>query len=110
MRGGLVSFLLSTAFVLLLALIAKIFTLKVDLLPTINQVLKGIAVALGASVAIRGEKLFFKAIFVGVIFAIFNLVFYVCLGGEFNLGQVLLDFALAVLVSIAVAVIKSRKK
>ena len=110
LRGGLVSFLLSTAFVLLLALIAKLFTLNVDLLPMVNQVLKCVAIAIGIGVTVKDGKVFVKAILAGLIFAIFNLVLCICLGGEFNLGQVLLDLGLVVLISIVVALIKSRKK
>lgn len=110
LRGGLVSFLLSTAFVLLLALIAKIFTLQVDMLPMINQVLKCVAVAVGTLISIKEDKLLIKALISGAIFAIFNLVLYVCLGGEFKFGQVLLDLGLAEAVSAIVAVLKNRKK
>ena len=110
LRGGLISFLISTAFVLLLALIAKMFTLGVDRLPLINQICKVVAVAIGTYVSIRDEKLLVKALLSGGIFAIFNLVLYVSLGGEFKFGQVLLDLGLAEVVAIIVAVIKSRKK
>ena len=110
LRGGLIAFLISTAFVLLLALVAKMFTLNVEMLPTINQVLKCVAVALGALVSIKQDKLLVKALILGAVFALFNLVLYLCLGGEFNFGQVLLDLGLAEAVSVIVAVIKSRKK
>jgi hypothetical protein len=110
LRGGLIAFLLSTAFVLLLALVAKIFTLNVDLLPTINQVLKCVAVAIGVVVAVKDDKLLPKALIAGAVFAVFNLVLYLCLGGEFKFGQVLLDLGLAEAVSAIVAIFKSRKK
>ena len=110
LRGGLIAFLISTAFVLLLALVAKMFTLNVEMLPTINQVLKCVAVALGALVSIKQDKLLVKALILGAVFALFNLVLYLCLGGEFNFGQVLLDLGLAEAVSVIVAVIKNRKK
>ena len=110
LRGGLIAFLISTAFVLLLALVAKMFTLNVEMLPTINQVLKCVAVALGALVSIKQDQLLVKALILGAVFALFNLVLYLCLGGEFNFGQVLLDLGLAEAVSVIVAVIKSRKK
>ena len=102
--------MISTAFVLLLALVAKIFTLNVDLLPMVNQVLKGVAVAIGVLISIKDDKLLFKALLGGAIFAIFNLVLYLSLGGEFNFGQVLLDLGIAEAICAIVAVIKSRKK
>ena len=110
LKGGLIAFLLSTAFVLLLALLAKVFTLDVGFLPTANQVLKGVAVAVGAAVSIKDEKLLAKAGLVGVVFAIFNLVLYLSLGGKFNFGQVLLDLGVAEAICALVAVLKSRKK
>ena len=110
LRGGLIAFLISTAFVLLLALIAKIFTLNVDLLPTVNQVLKGVSVAIGALVSIKEEKMLVKGFLCGAIFALLNLVLYLSLGGEFNFGQVLLDLGVAEAICAVVAVIKSRKK
>ena len=109
LKGGLIAFLISTILVLLLALIAKIFTLNVDFLPTVNQVLKGVAVAIGALVSIKEDKLFFKALICGLVFALFSLVLYLSLGGEVNLGQVLLDLGIAEGVSLLIAVLKSRK-
>ena len=110
LRGGLIAFLISTAFVLLLALIAKVFTLDLRLLPTINQIFKGVAVAVGALLSIKQDKLLVKALLVGLIFALFNLVLYLSLGGEVNFGQVLLDLAVAEVVSVIIAILKSRKK
>ncbi|MBR2974531.1 MAG: DUF3792 family protein [Clostridia bacterium] len=110
LRGGLIAFLISTALVLLLALVAKMFTLSVEMLPIVNQVLKCVAVAIGALVSIKDDKLLVKALLVGLIFALFNLVLYLGLGGDVNFGQVLLDLGLAEVVCVVVAVLKSRKK
>ncbi|MCM1043635.1 MAG: hypothetical protein NC350_05505 [Corallococcus sp.] len=110
LKGGLFAFILSTIFVLLLALIAKLFTIPANVLPIVNQVLKAVAVGVGVGIAVKNDKLLFKGLLSGAIFSILNLMLFLILGGEFKFAQVAIDLAVSLAVGVVVALIKSRKK
>ena len=78
-------------------------------LPTVNQVLKVIAVALGTLISVKDEKFLIKAIIGAVIFWLLSFAVFAVLGGQFNIGQIALDLGLALVAAVLVAVIKSRK-
>ena len=54
-KCGLLAFVLSSAGVLLLALIAKLTTMSPEILPIISQILKAIAVGVAVGICVRGE-------------------------------------------------------
>ena len=95
---------------LLLALIAKTFTLPADVLPIVNQVLKAVAVCLGTLFSIKEDKLLPKAILGALLFSLLNLILFFVLGGEFGFWQFAADLGIALAVAAVAAVIKSRKK
>ncbi len=110
LKSGLISFVLSCIFVLVLALIAKLFTLSGSVLPIVNQVLKVAAVAAGTLIAVKDDKFLLKGILGAVIFSVLTFVLFLILGGQFKWGQVALDLVIAVAVAAVVSLIKSRKK
>lgn len=109
-KGALTAFVLSAIFVLVLALVAKIFALPVEILPMINQVLKAVAVLVAVSVNVKCEKFLLKGVLVATIYSLLSLIMFVVLGGTFSFAQFALDWGIAIVVSLAVAVIKSRKQ
>ena len=109
-KGALTAFVLSAIFVLVLALVAKIFALPVEILPMINQVLKVVAVLVAVSVNVKCEKFLLKGVLVATIYSLLSLILFVVLGGTFSFAQFALDWGIAIVVSLVVAVIKSRKQ
>ena len=107
-KAGIVALAFSCIGVLLLALVAKLFGLSDDLLPTINQILKIIAIAVAMLLCLREEKFVAKALVGSVVFCLLSLLLFSILGGNFHIGQVLLDFAIALVTSIIIAFVKAR--
>ena len=108
-KAGAIALAFSCIGVLLLALVAKLFGLGDNLLPIVNQVLKIIAVALAMVLCLKEEKFVAKALVGSVTFSVLSLVVFLLLGGKFNFGQVLLDFAIALVTSLIVAFVKAKR-
>ena len=108
-KAGIVALAFSCIGVLLLALVAKLFGLSDDLLPTINQILKIVAIAVAMLLCLREEKFVAKAVVGSVVFCLISLLLFSILGGNFHIGQVLLDFAIALVTSIIIAFVKARR-
>ena len=109
LKSGVLSFVFSCVGVLILALIAKLCNIGDKALPIINQVLKVIAVAIGTLISVKDEKFLLKAIIGAVIFWLLSFALYAIMGGQFNFGQIAIDLAIALVVSVVIAIIKSRR-
>ena len=109
LKTGLLSLIFSCRGVLLLALIAKLCKMSDRVLPIINQVLKVIAVAIGTLISVKQEKFILKALFGTLIYWVLSFVLFSLLGGAFHWGQIFLDLGLALVVSIIIALIKSKR-
>lgn len=109
LKSGLFSLVFACIGVLLLALAAKLFGLSDGILPIINQVLKAVAVVLGTAISVKQEKFMLKAILGAVIFWVLSFVLFSVLGGGFHWGQIALDLVIALVPSLIVAVVKSRR-
>lgn len=109
-KSSLFAFVLSTVFVLILALIAKLCVMSPDILPIINQVLKAVAIAVAVILCIKDENMLLKALLCALFFSVFNCILYLCLGGKFEIGIVGIDFAIALVVASFVAILKARKR
>ncbi len=110
LKGSMLAFVLSTALLLLLALVAKMFILSDDVLPLINQVCKCVAVAVASVAIIRDDRLLIKAVLLSFLYSVFNCILYVCLGGQFDFAIVALDFGIALAISVVVCLLKARKR
>ena len=110
LKGGLVAFVLSTAFVLLLALVAKLFSMSADPLPAINQVLKAVAVVLGVGICVKDNNFLVKGLGASLCFCAMNLLLYVVLGGNVDFAQIGVDLAISAAVALLVSLLKSRKR
>ena len=108
-KAGAIALAFSCIGVLLLALVAKLFGLSDNVLPIVNQILKIVAVALAMMLCLREEKFVAKSLVGSVVFSLLSLLLFVLLGGKFHIGQVLLDFAIALVTSVIVAFIKARR-
>ncbi len=109
LKAGLFSLIFSCIGVLLLALIAKLCNISDRALPIINEVLKAIAVTLGMIFFVKDEKFIWKALIGAVIYWILSFVLFSVLGGAFHWGQIFMDLGIALVISIVIALIKSRR-
>ena len=78
-------------------------------MPIINQVLKAIAVAVGMIISVKDEKFLLKSLIGAVLFWLLSFTLFAIMGGQFNVWQILLDLGIALVVSVIVAIIKSRR-
>lgn len=108
-KAGVLSLVFACIGVLLLALIAKLCNIGDTALPIINQVLKAIAVAVGMIISVKDEKFLLKAVIGAVLFWLLSFALFAIMGGKFNVWQILLDLGIALVVSIIVALIKTRR-
>ncbi len=110
LKGSMLAFVLSTIFLLLLALVAKMLMLTDDILPIINQLCKGIAVAIASIVMIRDDRMLPKALLLALLYSVLNCVLYVCLGGQFTFATIGTDFVIAMVIAVVVCLFKARKR
>lgn len=108
-KTGLFSLVFVCIGVLVLALLAKFFDIGDNVLPIVNQVLKGVAVILGVAMCVREDNFVLKAVVGAVIYWILSFVLFSVLGGGFHWGQIALDFAVSLVPAVIVALIKSKK-
>ena len=109
LKAGILSLVFSCIGVLILALLAKLCNIPDSVLPTINQILKVIAVALGTLLSVKDEKFLLKGLIGAVIFWLLSFALFAIMGGQFNLWQILLDLVIALVVAMVVCFIKSKR-
>ncbi len=109
LKAGLFSLIFACIGVLVLALLAKLCGISDGALPIINQVLKGLAVAIGVLISVKDEKFLLKGIVGAVIYWVLSFVLFSVLGGAFHWGQIFLDLGIALVVSLIATLIKSRR-
>jgi len=92
--------------VVLLAIVLKFTDLSTSVVSWVNNVIKAVSifVVVATLKKANGEKLLFKAIFAGVLYAILSFVVFSLLNGSFSLN---LSFVYDLLFAVIVAVIAS---
>ena len=108
-KAGVLSLVFSCIGVLLLALLAKLCNIPNNLLPTLNQILKVVSVALGTLLSVKDEKFLLKGLIGAGIFWLLSLALFAIMGGQFNIWQILLDLVIALVVAAIVCFIKSKR-
>lgn len=108
-KSGVLSLVFSCIGVLLLALLAKLCGIGDKVLPIINQVLKVVAVALGTTLSVKDEKFLLKGLVGAMVFWLLSFALFAIMGGQFNIWQILLDLAIALVVAAVVCFIKSKR-
>ena len=109
LKAGVLSLVFSCIGVLLLALLAKLCNIPNNLLPTLNQILKVVSVALGTLLSVKDEKFLLKGLIGAGIFWLLSLALFAIMGGQFNIWQILLDLVIALVVAAIVCFIKSKR-
>ncbi len=107
-KAALFSLVFACIGVLLLGLLAKLFTLPENVLPIVNQALKGVAAAIGVALCVKEEKYLCKALIAAVVYWALSSLLFGFLGG-WHFGQIALDLAVAVVPAVVVALIKIKR-
>ncbi|MBQ2805213.1 MAG: DUF3792 family protein [Clostridia bacterium] len=107
-KCGVFALVFSCVGVLLLALVAQIFSLSENLLPYINQGLKIVALVVALALCVKEEKFLLKCIVASVVFWLLSFVLFSLLGGQFNVVQLLVDLVLCLVAGVVVGIVKSK--
>ncbi len=108
LAAGLASFIFACVGVLVLALLAQIFGFSQKVLKVTNQAIKIAALAFGVAIFVKEQRLAFKGVVAATAFCLLSVVAQVVLGGTFGWLSAL-DFVVALVVAMLVAIVKSRK-
>ncbi len=85
-KGAGLALAVSLLLAIIFACILRIGRLPDNIIYPVNQVLKGVSVALGALVCVRGEKGWLKGGGIGVLYSAFSYLAFSALGGDFSLS------------------------
>ena len=108
---GLISALISTALILVLAIISKYASLSDTLIKIINMAIKGVAVFVGVYTQIKtAEKGWLKGLLGGIIFTVVGITLYFCLGGQFSFLMLLLDLGTGIITGVLTGIMAVNKK
>lgn len=108
---GLVASVIAMALVIVTAIIGKYIDMSDTLVKVLNVAIKGIGICFGVFTQIKtGEKGFLKGLVGGLVFAAVNVVLFISLGGSFNLGIILSDVAVGVILGGLTGILAVNKK
>ncbi len=108
LKAGVLAFIFSCAFVLLIALVAKVFNLNGHGLTIANEVFKLVSVGVAMYICVKDDNLLLKSTLGSLVFAVLSVVMFLLLGGAFNLSSVAVDFAVALIVAVVVCLFKDK--
>ncbi len=85
-KGGCVSLLSSLVLTGIFALVLRFSTIPSSAIYPTNQILKTVAVAIGAFASVRGERGWLKGGAVGLLFTMLSYLAFSAIGGDFSLS------------------------
>lgn len=89
-KGAGIALAISFFFTVVLAGLLQASVLSEKALYPLNQVIKALAVAVGAATQIRGEKGWLKGGVLGMLFTSLSYLAFSAIGGDFSLGWLIL--------------------
>ncbi len=81
-KGVLLSLIFSLVFILIFGLIISIFDIANGVIKPVNQLIKIIAIFIGTTVAVKGDKGLLKGCLVGFIIVVFLYLFFTIISKE----------------------------
>ena len=97
-KGAALSLGLSLLFAVIFACILRMTSISDKAIYPVNQLIKGLSVAIGAIAFVRGEKGWLKGGGIGLIFTALSYLAFSSLGGDFSLSWlILLELLIAAL-------------
>ena len=110
-KGCLFATILSVFFVLVFALIMRIFSLNSDMVPAINLIIKILSVFIAVLIASGdGGKVFLKGILIAIGFILFSNLLFLLLGGQLVFGNVVKDTIICVIVAFIASIVSVYRK
>ena len=111
-KALIIAVILSLLLVLLAALMVKLFNIKTEAIPIINQVIKGVSILVGCLIAIKGKtNNWLKGIIIGILYIALSFVIFSLLDGEFSFGlNILNDIALGSVTGLISGILAGLKK
>lgn len=108
LNASFISVLLSIILILIFALIIKFVNIDVSAVPIINLIIKAVSIFIGVSISIKSKGLLNGA-FAGIVYTILSAIVLLLLGGEFEIGSIFIDLAIAVAIGALAGILKSRR-
>jgi len=109
-KGSMFAFILSIFFVLIFALIARLFSFNADVIPTINIVIKVTSVFCSVTFFAKiNERGLIKGAGVAIGFLFVSYLFFVLLGGK-TANSLLFDLILCIIAGVVGGIISVNRK
>ena len=103
----LVSLLSSVMLVFIFAIILSSVSVSTSFIKPINQVIKGISLAIGSLIALKGDKGLLKGAIFGAVYSVLSYILFSLIAGSFTVDfHVLLDLIFCVGIGALVGVVK----
>ena len=103
----LVSLLSSVVLVFIFAIILSSVSISSTFIKPINQVIKGISLAIGALIALKGDKGLIKGAVFGAVYSVLSFILFSIIAGSFDFDfHILLDFLFCIVIGALVGVVK----
>jgi len=110
-KGSMFAFILSIFFVLIFALIARLFSFNADVIPTINIVIKVTSVFCSVTFFAKiNERGLIKGAGVAIGFLFVSYLFFVLLGGKTWANSLLFDLILCIIAGVVGGIISVNRK
>ena len=110
-KGGLLATLFSVLFVLLFAVIMRIFGIDSNLVEIVNIVIKILSVLFAIFIVVKnGEKILYKGFFIAICFLIASNLLFLLLGGQIILSDIAKDMLICVIVAIVASIMVANRK
>lgn len=91
-KAVIIAIVVSLIAIIIQALCLKFFNMSEELIPIVNQIIKGLSIFLGCILSIRGLKNgWLKGLIVGVIYMIVGFTLFSVLYGEFSANITLIN-------------------
>ena len=103
----LVSLLSSVVLVFIFAIILSSVSVSTSFIKPINQVIKGISLAIGSLIALKGDKGLLKGAIFGAVYSVLSYILFSLIAGSFTVDfHVLLDMIFCIGIGALIGVIK----
>ena len=110
LRGSLCAVIFSILFVLIFALLARIFSFSTDIISTINTIIKILSVFFAVAFFSKiKEKGLIKGVLIAIGFLLFSNLVFVFLGGMVELHDLFFDFVLCLVAGVVGVIVAVNK-
>ena len=110
-KGCLFAAILSVFFVLIFALIMRIFSLNSNIVPAVNVIIKILSVFIAILIVSGdGGKVFLKGILIAIGFIVLSNLLFLLLGGQLVFNGIIKDIIICVIVAFVASIVSVYRK